>query len=44
MHVHVAALDFLVTACYIIIFGFLWRSLSAKWSDRPIGKAMGVIY
>lgn len=44
MHVHVSPVDFLTTACYLIIFGFLWRSLAARWSEKPIGQAMAFIY
>lgn len=44
MHVHVSFLSFVETACYIIIFGFLWRAFAAKWSDRPIGQAMATIF
>lgn len=44
MHVHVSPVEFLTTACYLVIFGFLWRSLSARWSEKPIGQAMAFIY
>jgi len=44
MNLHVSVLGFMTTACYIIIFGFLWRWLSTKYSDTPLGKAMGVIF
>lgn len=44
MHFHLSALDFLTTACYVIIFGFMWRALAAKWADRPLGQAMATIY
>lgn len=44
MHIHVGALQALVTFLYVIILGFLWRSLSIMWADRPIGKAMSTIY
>jgi hypothetical protein len=44
MNLHVSVLGFLTTALYIIIFGFLWRWASARWSDTPLGKAMGVIF
>lgn len=39
-----SVLGFLTTSLYIIIFGWLWRFLSTKMHDTPIGKAMGVIY
>lgn len=44
MHVHVSALEFLTTACYIVIFGFLWRAAAAAKSDTPLGKAMSTIF
>ena len=44
MHVHVSPVEFLTTACFIVLFGFFWRSLSARWSDKPIGQAMAFIY
>ncbi len=44
MHVHVGTVEFFQTACYLIIFGFLWRSLAARLADTPWGKAMGFIY
>lgn len=44
VHVHVSALEFFVTAAYIIVFGFLWRSLAARWSERPVGQAMAYIF
>lgn len=44
LHVHISPVEFLVTAAFIVIFGFLWRSLSAKWADKPVGKAMAFIY
>lgn len=43
-HVHVSALSFLITALYIIIFGILWRLISARYSETSFGKAMSVIY
>ena len=44
MHVHASALDFLVWVAYLILFGLTWRFLAAKWSDKPLGKAMAAIY
>lgn len=43
-HIHASALSGMITAAFIIIFGFLWRSLSMRWSERPIGQAMAFIY
>lgn len=43
-HIHASAMSFLITAAFIILFGFLWRSLSAQWSDNSVGKAMAFIY
>lgn len=44
MHVHVSPVEFLATAAYIVIFGFLWRSLAARLSDNKTGQAMAFIY
>jgi hypothetical protein len=44
MHVHVGAVEALTVFAYIVIFGFIWRSLAAKWSTKPIGQAMAFIY
>ncbi len=50
IHLHISALELTTSAAYIIIFGFLWRSLSAHLagSDNPffasVGKAMSFIY
>ena len=44
MHVHISPVEFLATAAYLVIFGFLWRSLAARWSDNPWGQAMAFIY
>lgn len=40
----VSALNFLVTALYVIIFGLCWRWAAARLSQKPIGQAMAVIY
>jgi hypothetical protein len=44
MHIHVGALDFFITAAYIIIFAYIWRAISSYWADRPIGQAMAFIF
>lgn len=44
MHFHIGTVDFVPLVMFIIIFGFLWRSLAAKWADKPIGQAMAYIY
>lgn len=44
MHVHVSALDALVTFAYVLILGFLWRMLAAYWADNAVGKAMSNLY
>lgn len=42
----VSVVALVIFACYIIIFGFMWRSASAYLAgkDHPIGKAMAYIY
>lgn len=44
MHIHVSPVEFLTTACYVVIFGFLWRSLAARWSDNSVGQGMAYIF
>lgn len=44
LHLHIGGFDFIPLVCYFIIFGFLWRSLAARWADNPIGQAMAFIY
>lgn len=48
MRLNFSVFGFLETSCYIIIFGFFWRMLSAKLAldngDSPTAKAMAVIY
>lgn len=43
MHLHIGAVDFLIFSAYVIIFAYIWRTLSAWWADRPIGQAMAYI-
>ncbi|WP_285439312.1 hypothetical protein [Streptomyces sp. ISL-100] len=44
MSIHVSPIEFAAVAAYMVIFGFMWRSLAAKLSDHPLGKAMAFIY
>jgi hypothetical protein len=44
MHVHVSPVEFAQVAAFVVIFGFLWRSLAAYWSDNKVGQAMAFIY
>jgi hypothetical protein len=43
-HVHISLVSFLITGAYLIIWGFMWRSLSARWSDNAVGQAMAYIF
>lgn len=43
-HVHVGLVEFLTVCAYVVIFSFLWRLLSARLIDRPVGRAMGAVY
>lgn len=43
-HVHISFLSFLITSAYVVLFGFFWRSLSAKWKDNSTGQAMAYIF
>lgn len=44
MTVSASLIEFLITACYIIIFGFLARSICTRYPDSPFAKALGYIY
>lgn len=44
MTLHIGVLGAATFACYLIIVGFLFRSISAKYPDSPIAKAIGYIY
>lgn len=44
MHVHVEPVTFLTFAAFLVIFGFFWRTLSARWADNKVGQAMAYIY
>lgn len=44
MTFHASWLEFLITACYIIIFGFLVRSFAGRYPDSPVSKAIAFIY
>ncbi|MCW2897758.1 MAG: hypothetical protein JWO67_23 [Streptosporangiaceae bacterium] len=36
--------EFIATACYIVIFSFLWRLLAARIHNTPLGRAMAAVY
>jgi hypothetical protein len=38
------AVDFIKTAAMIIIFGFLWRLLTARYAQSRVGEAMAFVY
>lgn len=44
MTLHASTMEFFITACYIIIFGFMIRSFCARFPDSPITKALAFIY
>lgn len=44
MRLDISAMQFLITACYVIIFGFIWRTLAAHWAESNKGKAMSFIF
>jgi hypothetical protein len=44
VHIHIGALDALTVFLYVVILGFLWRTLASMLSDTPVGKAMSFIY
>lgn len=39
-----SALNFVIFAAFLVIFGFMWRALAAKMSERPVGQAMAYIF
>jgi len=38
------AIDFAKTAAMVIIFGFIWRYLSARYAGTTVGGAMSFVY
>lgn len=44
MTLHIGVLGFATFLCYLMIAGFLLRSLSAKFPDSSFAKAIGFIY
>jgi hypothetical protein len=44
MHVHIGVVEFLEVAAFVVIFGFFWRTLAARWKDNSVGQAMAFIY
>lgn len=44
MHLDVSVAGFATFACYLLLFGFLVRSLAARWSDNAFGQALAFIY
>lgn len=44
MHIHVSALDAMITWLYVIIGMFLMRLVSMKFPDSNVGKALMVIH
>lgn len=43
-HVHIGVAELATFTAFIIIFGFLWRSLAARWADNSLGQAMAFVY
>jgi hypothetical protein len=43
LHVHVSTLDTLVLAAKLLVILFLLRAFAARFSERPIGKAVAAI-
>jgi hypothetical protein len=39
-----SALNFLIVLAMMLIAGFFVRSIAARYSDGPLGKALGYIY
>lgn len=43
-HLHLSALDAIVTFIYVLIIGTFWRILTFKVHNTPAGKAMALAY
>jgi len=43
MHVHVSALEFLVTVAYMIIGGFFLSVIATRYPDSQVSKALAFI-
>lgn len=39
-----SALNFVIVALMVIIFGTLWRALAARMAEHPVGQAMAVTF
>lgn len=44
MTLHIGTLGFFTFLCYLLIAGFLLRSIAAKFPDSSFAKAIGFIY
>lgn len=43
-HVHVGAVEALVFLAYLLILGFIIRSIQIRYSDTALGQALAFIY
>lgn len=43
-HLHLGAAEFAVVAAYVVLFGALWRIAALKLGDRPLSRAMLLVY
>jgi len=44
MNLNIGLLGFATFAAYLVIFGFIARSITARYPDSTISKAIGYIY
>lgn len=44
LHVHVSALNALIVLAYLIILGFIIRTIQAKYPDNELVKATAFIW
>lgn len=44
MHIHASVLDALIVFAMVALVGFAWKTVAAKYHDRPVGQAMAAIY
>lgn len=43
-HLHIGLAEFLIVSAYVVLFGALWRLLALRMGDRPISRAMLLVY
>jgi hypothetical protein len=44
VHIHDSALQALILFAMVLLIGTTWRLIAMHLHDKPVGKAMGVMY